>query len=74
MELLHQEITEQIIGAMFEVYRELGYGFLEAVYQKAMQVELQLRGLVADGNVRLSFTTKGPRLVTMKPTSWSASA
>ena len=48
MDLLHKEITEQIIGAAFEVYRILGYGFLEKVYQRAMQVELQLRGLKAD--------------------------
>jgi GxxExxY protein len=45
MELLHSEITEQIIGAAFEVYRVLGYGFLEKVYQRAMVVELQRRGL-----------------------------
>jgi GxxExxY protein len=48
MELLHREITEQIIGAAFEVYRVLGYGFLEKVYQRALQVELQLRGLKAE--------------------------
>ena len=47
-ELLHAEITEKIIGAAFEVYRVLGYGFLESVYQKAMQVELQRRGLRAE--------------------------
>jgi GxxExxY protein len=45
MELLHQDITEQIIGAAYEVYRVLGYGFLEKVYQRAMLVELELRGL-----------------------------
>jgi GxxExxY protein len=43
--LLHADVTEKIIGAAFEVYRELGYGFLESVYQKAMQVELQRLGL-----------------------------
>lgn len=48
MQLVHQEITEQIIGAAFEVHRVLGYGFLEKVYQRAMQVELILRGLKAD--------------------------
>ena len=48
MELLNKEITEQIIGAAFEVYRVLGYGFLEKVYQRAMQVELRLHGLNAD--------------------------
>ncbi len=48
MELQHKEITEQIIGAAFEVYRVLGYGFLEKVYQRAMQVELRLRGITAE--------------------------
>jgi GxxExxY protein len=46
-ELLYKELTEQIIGAAFEVYRLLGYGFLEKVYQRAMIVELGLRGLKA---------------------------
>ena len=46
--LAHQEITEQIIGAAFEVHRVLGYGFLEKVYQRAMQVELQKRGMTAE--------------------------
>jgi GxxExxY protein len=46
-ELLHRELTEKIIGAAFEVYRVLGYGFLESVYQRGMQVELQRQGLQA---------------------------
>jgi GxxExxY protein len=37
-------VTHDIIGAAFEVHRVLGYGFLEKVYQRAMQVELKLRG------------------------------
>lgn len=48
MKLEQQDITEQIIGASFEVFRELGYGFLEKVYQRAMKVELELRGLTAE--------------------------
>ena len=48
MELQHKEITEQILGASFEVFRELGYGFLEKVYQRAMKVELESRGLHAE--------------------------
>lgn len=59
MELLHQEITEQIIGSAFEVYRVLGYGFLEKVYQRAMQVELQLRGCIAVMESEISVTYKG---------------
>ena len=37
-------VTHDIIGAAFEVNRVLGYGFLEKVYQRAMEVELKLRG------------------------------
>lgn len=42
--LENKEITKSIIGAAFEVHNVLGYGFLEKVYQNAMQVELIQRG------------------------------
>ena len=44
MRLEHKEVTEAIIGAAFEVHSILGHGFLEKVYQNAMQVELIRRG------------------------------
>ena len=40
-----QSVTRQIIGAAFEVHNILGYGFLERVCQRAMQVELEARGV-----------------------------
>jgi GxxExxY protein len=46
--LLHRNVTEKIIGAAFEVYGELGYGFLERVYERALQVELLHRGSSAE--------------------------
>lgn len=46
--LEHQDITEKIIKAAFEVHNQLGYGFLEKVYQNAMQVELHRLGLKAE--------------------------
>src|SRR5436309_6442612 len=58
MELQHEEITQQIIGAAFEVHRVLGYGFLEKVYQRAMQVELRLRGLRAEMESRIQVRYK----------------
>jgi GxxExxY protein len=39
--LLHSEITEIIIKAFYNVYNELGYGFLEKVYENAMLIELK---------------------------------
>lgn len=48
MSLKHEEITEAIIGSAFEVHNILGYGFLEKVYQNAIQVELLRRGHSAE--------------------------
>jgi GxxExxY protein len=46
--LLHRDITEKIIGSAFDVHGELGHGFLERVYERAMQVELIRRGSSAE--------------------------
>jgi|SRR5690242_17540480 GxxExxY protein len=45
MELLHRELTEQIIGIFYEVYNEVGAGFLEKVVQSAMLIALRAAGL-----------------------------
>ena len=58
MALQHEEITEQIIGGAFEVYGVLGYGFLEKVYQRAMQAELIQRGLKAELESKISVYFK----------------
>ena len=50
--LLYEKITKSIIGATFNVYNELGYGFLEKVYQRALQVELIQRGHQAAAQVK----------------------
>lgn len=41
----HQELTEQIIKAFYNVYNTLGYGFLEKVYENSMYIELTEMGL-----------------------------
>ncbi len=45
MELLHKDLTDKIIKAFYEVYNELGFGFLEKVYENALMYELSLMGL-----------------------------
>ncbi|MPM00530.1 hypothetical protein SDC9_46756 [bioreactor metagenome] len=44
-EILHENITSQIIKAFYSVYYELGYGFLEKVYENAMSIEIKRLGL-----------------------------
>ena len=55
----HIEITKAIIGSAFEVHGALGYGFLERVYQRSLQVELIQRGLGTELEKRLSVLYKG---------------
>lgn len=59
MALLHEAITEQVLGAAFEVHNTLGHGFLEKVYQRALQVELQIRGVPAILEPEITVLYKG---------------
>jgi GxxExxY protein len=45
MELPYKDLTEKIIGAAIEVHKELGPGFIESIYENALTLELQQRGL-----------------------------
>ncbi len=45
MDLLYQEESYAIRGAIFEVYNEVGPGFLEAVYQECLEKEMTLRSI-----------------------------
>ncbi len=53
-----RKLHKAIIGAAFEVHGQLGYGFLERVYQRAMQVELVQRGISAEIEKRLTVRYK----------------
>lgn len=61
-EMETNEKTEKIIGACMEVHRELGCGFLEKVYQAALEKELQLRGIPYEREKRFAVMYKGESL------------
>jgi GxxExxY protein len=44
-DVIYKDESYQIIGACMEVYNELGCGFLEAVYQEALAIEFDVRGI-----------------------------
>jgi GxxExxY protein len=58
VELLYKELTFAVIGAAMEVHKILGPGFLEAVYQAALERELTLRGILFEHKIKLPVTYK----------------
>ena len=61
-ELLHQELTEQIIGAAIEVHRHLGPGLLESAYEQCLCRELTLRNISFQRQLPLPVEYKGVKL------------
>jgi GxxExxY protein len=56
--LLYEDLTYNIIGAAQEVYRELGSGYLESVYEDALCYELDLRNIVYQRQIDLDVKYK----------------
>ena len=56
-EIVYREESFQLIGAGFEVYNEMGCGFLESVYQDCLAIEFRLRGIsfVAQHELKLQY-------------------
>jgi GxxExxY protein len=57
-DFLHKDISFQIIAAVYEVHNILGFGFLESVYQKALEKELRLRDLKAEAQKEIRVKYK----------------
>jgi GxxExxY protein len=60
--LLHKDVTEQIIGAAIEVHRLLGPGLLESAYEECLCHELTLRKILFRRQVPLPVEYKGVKL------------
>jgi GxxExxY protein len=62
MALIKEEETYQVLGACFEAYKDKGCGFLEAVYQECLEIELELRSVPFEAQVELTLSYKGRKL------------
>ena len=49
----HEELTNKIIGVFYEVYNELGHGFLESVYERAMAIAFAEKGIRFEQQVEI---------------------
>jgi GxxExxY protein len=61
-DLKHGEITDQIIRVFYDVYNELGYGFLESVYHKSLVIALGSGGLRVCSPVEIPVWFRGTRV------------
>ncbi len=59
MLLKHGELTGDIIDAFYKVYNDLGYGFLEKVYENALAYELRERGYVVQQQLPINVYYQG---------------
>jgi GxxExxY protein len=60
--LLHEALTERVIGAAIEVHRALGPGLLESAYEECLCHEFHLRGFAFERQVPLPVEYKGVKL------------
>jgi GxxExxY protein len=61
-QILFKEESYRIVGACFEVYKEKGNGFLEAVYQECLAIELAAQGIPFEQKPKLRLVYKGQQL------------
>lgn len=49
--LKYADVTDKIVGIFYDVYNELGYGFLESVYEESLVIALRQAGLIVNRQV-----------------------
>ena len=60
--LKHRDLTQRVIGVFFEVYNELGHGFLESVYQKSFELALTSQGLRVSRKIEVPVWFRGQKV------------
>jgi GxxExxY protein len=61
-EYIHQNLTKRIIAVFYEVYSELGYGFLEKVYENAMVIALKCKGMNCQTQKKINVVFRGEKV------------
>ena len=60
--MLHEDLTEKVIGAFYTAYNKLGYGFLEKVYENALCIECKNAGLKVEKQKKINVYYDGEEI------------
>ncbi|MBL8181445.1 MAG: GxxExxY protein [Blastocatellia bacterium] len=61
-QFLHRELTEVVIGTFYEVYNELGHGFLESVYENSLAIALREKGFEVFQQIAIPVWFRGKQV------------
>ena len=64
--MLHEDLTKKIIGCAMEVHKQLGNGFQEVIYQRALEIEMRTAGLVFAREMEMPIYYKGIQIGTRR--------
>ena len=60
--MLHRDLTDKIIRVFYDVYNELGHGFLESVYETSMVIALREKGIAVERQVEIPVWFRGQQI------------
>ena len=60
--IVERDLSHVIVGCFFDVYNELGYGFVESIYARALDITLRGRGLQVDREYPIPVTFRGQQI------------
>lgn len=60
--IVEKQLSHTIVGCFYDVYNELGYGFVESLYARALEMAMRERGLCVDREYPLAVTFRGQQI------------
>jgi GxxExxY protein len=60
--LKHRDLTQKLIGVFYEVYNELGHGFIESVYETALELVLSSKGIIVLRQIEVPVWFRGRKI------------
>ena len=68
--IVEKELSYSIVGGLYEVHNELGFGFVESIYARCLEKVLRRRGLGVEREVPITVFFQGEKSVFIESTCW----